>query len=227
MTNLELFLVELDAQGFSSDERAAWLDAEEQAQLASFERARPRSRYLAAHAALRSILGRVLGLHPSRVQLAKNAWGRPETSGGVSFNMSHSGAHALVGVTDVGPIGVDIEAGDRKVSTEVFDAVASDAELEISRGRLLESSDRLRLWVRKEAVLKAFGRGLSFSPSALTVGAHGLDIASWRKAALEDRSGVHGFSFIDLSLPFRLFGAMAVGERTDRPRHIELKPLTI
>lgn len=227
MSTIEIFLVALDEPALSCETLAEWLDAEERARLASFERARPRRRYLAAHAALRLILGRILGRRPAEIEFRRNAWGRPETSGGPSFNMSHGGARALVAVADKGSIGVDIECGDKNVSAEVFDAVASDAELLASPGRRLERADRLWLWVRKEAVLKAFGRGLSFSPRALTVGAHAPDAGFWRKATLVEQDVVRDFSFIDLALPFRSVGALAIGGCAGEPRKVDIRPLTI
>lgn len=95
---------------------------------------------------------------------------------GPAFNLSHAGPQALIAVGGQQAIGVDIELLERKMSREVYDAVIS-AEEHQDRA---DAGDRLRLWVRKEAVLKALGLGLSFAPQAVTVGAHAADYKRWK-----------------------------------------------
>ncbi len=227
MSKFELFLVALDEPIHDTDHLAEWLDAEERTHWARFEREDLRRRYVVAHAALRLVLARVLGRRPAEIEFHRNAWGRPETSDGPSFNMSHSGARALIAVAENGPVGVDMEAGDKRLSTEVFDAVTSDAERRAAAGRRLERDDRLRLWVRKEAVLKALGRGLSFPPHALTVGAHARDVVRRRRVTVMDECVRRDFSLIDLSLPFRLLGALAMGGDGGDAGTIDIERLTI
>lgn len=226
MSKLQLFLVALDEARLPDQHLAEWLDADESARWSAFDKAGPRRRFLVAHAALRSALGLITGRRPESIRFHKNAWGRPETTDGPSFNMSHSGSRALIAVAENGCVGVDIEAAEKRVSSDVLAALSSAAERRAALGRRLEPEDRLRLWVRKEAVLKAFGRGLSFSPHALTVGAHAADAIHWRTTTIRESGHSRRFSFIDLGLPFRLLGALAVSGGVDDPR-IELRPLTI
>lgn len=226
MSKFQLFLIALDDARADDEEMAAWLDVEERSRWAAFERPGPRRRFLVAHAALRLILSRIMGRDPAQIEFCRNAWGRPETKAGPSFNMSHSGASALIAIAEKGAVGVDIEAADRNVSPEVFAAVASDIELDVDIGHRFDARDRLQFWVRKEAVLKALGRGLSFSPRALTVGAHAPEASRWRPAELSGFDGARRFSFVDLALPFRLLGALAVDAAEGDARRIDIEQLT-
>lgn len=211
MLEAKVFLIQLDDLRLQNDALTDWLDSEERARWARYGREILRRRYLAAHAALRLILGRVLGRHPADIIFRRNEWGRPQTQDGPAFNLSHAGPHALIAVGRDRPIGVDIETPDRRLSPEVFDAVASIAERREAAALGVEPDDRLRLWVRKEAILKAFGLGLSFAPKALTVGVGNADSTRWRTVAVTDAGMLREFALIDLALPFHLCGALAIG----------------
>lgn len=65
---------------------------------------------------------------------------------------------AIVAFTDVGPIGVDLEREDA-AGFEGFAKTAMHPD-----ERASTTVERTRLWVRKEAVLKATGQGLGVDP---------------------------------------------------------------
>jgi 4'-phosphopantetheinyl transferase len=176
MSEVNVYLVHLDSARLPHNALTDWLDSAERTRCAAYGREILRRRFVAAHAALRLILGRVLGRHPAEIIFRRNAWGRPEMPEGPAFNLSHAGPQALIAVSGQQAIGVDIELLERKMSREVYDAVTS-AEEHQDRA---DAGDRLRLWVRKEAVLKALGLGLSFAPQAVTVGAHAADYKRWK-----------------------------------------------
>ncbi len=117
----------------------ATLTADEHARAERYRFERDRRRYVVARAALRSILGRCLGLDPARVVFSYSAAGKPEldstaasvadgggqtvagASGGTAvrasasssaalrFNVSHAHERALVAVGVGRRIGVDVE----------------------------------------------------------------------------------------------------------------------
>lgn len=85
--------------------------------------------------------------------------------GGIEFNLSHSGRHALIAIARDQPIGVDLEMQGRQRSVEdiarrYFCAAESHALSTLPAE--LRAAAFLRLWTGKEAVLKALGEGLSF-----------------------------------------------------------------
>jgi 4'-phosphopantetheinyl transferase len=155
---------------------AALLSADERERAARFHFERHQTLYIRAHAALRLILARYLGVAPASLCIVPDATGRPilAPAAGLHFNLSHSGDAALVAVACSAPVGVDIE-----VVREIADFVA------IARRHFApaEVDDLLRLppeqqrdgfyvtWTRKEAFVKALGLGLSFPLGSFCTGA--------------------------------------------------------
>lgn len=75
---------------------------------------------------------------------------------------------ALLAVQTEGPLGVDIEIP----VTETDPGWLTDCQSQAEQSRMsapLTPDQALRLWVRKEAVLKALGRGLSLPMSQIAV----------------------------------------------------------
>jgi 4'-phosphopantetheinyl transferase len=133
--------------------------------------ARDRTRHIIAHGVLRHLLSRYCGFAPSSLRFDATSAGKPSLqvsvgpAGSLHFNLSHSEAGALLGVSNGRELGVDLER------------VRSDVEaLGISRHYFFGSERKaieealpaerdstfFRYWVAKEAVLKAQGVGLGF-----------------------------------------------------------------
>lgn len=127
-----------------------------------------RQRYIVAHAALHWVLGGYLGIAPDQVSFTSNPYGKPflrlNGKEDLEFNMSDSNGLALIAVTLERAIGVDIEYVRRDLaSLQIAEKFFSHREVEILRN--LIEDDRaeafFNCWTRKEAYLKARGRGLS------------------------------------------------------------------
>jgi 4'-phosphopantetheinyl transferase len=153
----------------------AMLSDEELARAARFVRERDRDRYVAAHAALRRVLARYLGARPRDLRFGTGERGRPAilSAPQLDFNLSHSGALALIGIAASGPIGVDIEevrpVADLAALARRHFTPEENAALD---GIAPGTRDRgfLSCWTRKEACLKALGLGLSVSTRGFDVG---------------------------------------------------------
>lgn len=131
-------------------------------------------RFLACRSALYRILGEALGRDPKTLVLRRGTFGKPELADpALHFNVSHSGAKGLIGVSESLAVGVDIES-----IRGVDDAAAmagehfSAAELAAWKRASAATRDRkfLECWTRKEACLKALGTGLSFPLARVDVG---------------------------------------------------------
>jgi 4'-phosphopantetheinyl transferase len=119
--------------------------------------------------------GECFGRRPADVTITSNAWGKPEVVGGLFFNLSHTGRTALFAVDELAPVGVDIEVDDSSAEQKRFDGILSARErLEFDAGRSYRLL--LRLWVRKEAVVKAIGCGFSRAADVLDIGLHATDV---------------------------------------------------
>ena len=81
--------------------------------------------------------------------------GQPFAGGVGGLSLSRAGGLVLAAIAD-GPVGIDHEPIGSEVPREV---VAHPSE----------SGDALRLWVRKEAILKATGLGLQIDPTSFWI----------------------------------------------------------
>ncbi len=131
-----------------------------------FVQAKDRILFALTRAVLRALLSEATSVPADQILFAQAHYGKPRLAGigGPHFNVSHSGSWALIGISESRPIGVDIELM-RKTGSELELARSffSDAEYHALEG--LENSKLLeafyKIWTCKEAVLKAFGAGIS------------------------------------------------------------------
>lgn len=128
---------------------------------------RDRNAHALAYAFHRLVLADLLGCEPDEVPVYRDAKGCPRVAGlpNLGTSLSHGRELVAIAVSGSGPVGVDIEPLARAAAMpEIAMAVVhpEDGLLPPSSqaGRSVWASDLLRLWVRKEAVLKAAGIGL-------------------------------------------------------------------
>lgn len=127
---------------------------------------RDRKRFAIARGFLRVLLGRYLQNDPKSLMFSYGAYGKPalavETV--LRFNMSHSGSMALYALTEGREIGVDVEQMRADfTSDDIARRFFSPFEVESLCGLPREGRVEgfFRCWTRKEAYIKATGRGLS------------------------------------------------------------------
>jgi len=173
-----VFLVRLDLQRVPED--AVWrsLAEDERGVAERFIFDVDRYRYVGSHYFLRSVLADVLDETPRKLVFVRAARGKPQLQHAtpVQFNLSHAGNLAAVAVTHHGPVGVDIETQNRKLSTAGI-ARQILTPVEWARWQALpepvQRAELLRYWGRKEALLKATGHGLRFPPRELMTASSG------------------------------------------------------
>ncbi|HEU5475409.1 MAG TPA: 4'-phosphopantetheinyl transferase superfamily protein [Actinophytocola sp.] len=194
------------------------LDGVERDRHAAYHRAVDQARFLAGRVVGKALLAARLGLEPGQVVLDSTCadcgrtHGKPRVVRPESFppdrplpemSISHSGDRIAVAVTDGEPVGVDVEQ-ERDVQVEdLVRMTLSVDELPVFAG--VPSADRdaafFTIWSRKEAVLKATGRGLSIAMTKVTVSpwdapprllasrSSEVDVAALRMAQLDAGSG--------------------------------------
>lgn len=171
---IHLWLARLDAPVGAS--AMALLAPEERARAATFRRPALSQAYLAAHLALRRLLGGYLRRAPADIGLIRGPAGKPalrhepeEAAGGLQFNLSHAGDWALLGFAHGRAVGVDLEPLRPDPPLEAASLVFSPAERRLldTQAAALRGAAFLRLWTRKEARLKAEGQGFSRDPTRL------------------------------------------------------------
>ena len=153
------------------------LDPDEQQRAARLRPANHRARWVMSHAIQRTVLATHLGCDTDRVRYQRSPTGRPSLlplgapDALPDFNVSHSGDVLLLGIATCGRIGVDVESWmpeegrDREPLWETL----STRETRWVGGQSDPFSAFVRLWTRKEAIVKAIGAGLSDQLSSLDV----------------------------------------------------------
>ena len=166
---IELWWIALDRPEDEVAAHARNLSSDEVARARRFGTEPLRRRWIVGRSSLRLLLGRVLGVAPSAVTLARGRRGRPELAGvPLDFNVSHTCGMALIGIADGLPtgmrIGVDVEHAQRKVNADGLSRKFL-TERERAGLALLTADERrrvfLRLWTCKEAMSKATGDALA------------------------------------------------------------------
>jgi 4'-phosphopantetheinyl transferase len=160
------------------------LDDAERERAARLQRIADRHRYVTAHALTRLLLATITGLPPEEIRLdtacqrCGGDHGKPRLSNHnavpVSFSVAHAGDRVVVAITDGAPVGVDVEPIRRLPPVELRALSANVlTPAEQMSYSVLPVAERSRamavLWTRKEAVLKAWGEGLSVPMSQLSV----------------------------------------------------------
>jgi len=147
------------------------LDSRERARAGQFVHARDRLRYVARHAALRSILAGYLGVLPSEIVYSfacavcgSQDHGKPFLASLplFGFNMSSSTNAAVVAVSANADVGVDIERVGRRLDEGALVSQYTYAERDALAGMAQPARGRaiIESWTRKEAYIKALGLGL-------------------------------------------------------------------
>jgi 4'-phosphopantetheinyl transferase len=130
----------------------------------------------ATGAALSDLLVRAHGGPDARVVRARDA-GPAITGAELYVSVAHGGAWVAVAVTDVAPIGVDVEPVDRTLDVDgVAENVLAPAERDVFAEIAGDDARRrafLVWWTRKEAVLKATGDGLRLDPREVVLSGPG------------------------------------------------------
>ncbi len=126
---------------------------------------RDRDRFVAARGLLRHALAAHLQTGPESIRLGYSANGKPFLEGGSDFhfNLSHAGPHLMIAIARGRRLGVDIEPDPSpRVISELATVVLSPPERRaLARTARPERPAWFgRMWTRKEAFIKADGRGM-------------------------------------------------------------------
>lgn len=143
------------------------LNAQEISRANRFVHADVRRRFIMCRSKLRHLLAQELGIAAAEVAFRYERWGKPQLAltsrPPLHFNVSHSGESAMILVAQV-PVGVDLELINQRTQIR---ALAS--QILSDRERLVwqklpppqQEATTWRLWVCKEALLKAMGLGIA------------------------------------------------------------------
>jgi len=142
------------------------LDRDELVRAGRFRFERDRARFMAGRGVLRRILARYLDTAPRSVRFGYSRTGKPFLLPRceLHFNLSHAADLLVVAVSRNRRLGVDVESLPLDVTGDpVAELVFSPAERTALHGIHASEHCQLfaQLWTRKEAYIKADGRGMT------------------------------------------------------------------
>lgn len=211
---MEVYRLDFD---LTRDHPAEWavLTPAERERACRFARRADRVRFCATRAATRQLLARRIGCGAAEVPLSPGEHGKPfvDAPGHMPlFNVSHSGAHALIvvaegqGVGAVDSVGIDIEQCRIDVDADAILQLAFTARESHEVRAAADPLQALYLrWVGKEALLKAVGVGVA--EHLLRAGIHPRDDGGLVVASAEP--GWSNFSAMALPAPAGYAAALA------------------
>lgn len=185
----------LDLSGDTAQVAGRTLSPAEHARATRFRFERDRTRYIAAHAALRAILARYLDMYPQRIPLEQAAGGKPYVAAAanlrhVQFSMAGCQDLALYAVALAVDVGVDVEmirpipeAG--RIAARFFSAAEAGTLQALPENQRLHAF--YTCWTIKEAYTKAIGAGLAYPLDRVEVA-----ISEKRLAAIDGDAGQAG-----------------------------------
>ena len=147
----------------------AFLSPEEQERVRRFHFPADFRRYVYGRGLLRWLLASYLETDPARIQFTYSPEGKPEVVPGpahrqLHFNLSHSGTKLLLAFAWERQVGADVERlrSDielEQIATRFFSYAEQSALLSLPPAQ--RTAAFFRCWTRKEAYVKATGKGLS------------------------------------------------------------------
>lgn len=215
------------------------LSAEEQDKARRFVFDRDRQQSIRATAGLRRALARYCGLPAEKLVFERNDYGKPrlampgegapsivgsgqqhaERWASCQFNLSHTSGAILIGIAEHA-LGVDVEHfGGRPFPESIMNVVFTAPECERIRADPLGIQIAGYLhWSRKEAVIKADGRGLSLNPASFELQFEPLATGGgeWSRDRWVCQIGEQSYFGATVALRTGWVCAVACSERLDR-----------
>lgn len=146
----------------------------------AYRRSDDQRRFLTGRALAKTVLASRFDVKISEIEFdascpdCSKQHGRPRLPGsGVQLSISHSGNRVGLAVTDGAPVGLDVESHARNADEAMLAYALNETELAALSG--LDAAARAEVffgyWTRKEAIMKATGRGLRIPLRGITLSA--------------------------------------------------------
>ena len=163
---VHVWRVSLDQPDEKLDRFRRTLEPDELNRASRFHFDKHRRHFIVARGFLRSIVGRYLEMQPEALRFSYGPYGKPALASEhvLRFNLSHSHEVALLAVALDAELGVDVEHIRADfASEEIAQRFFSRAEVQVfnSLPKDEQVAAFFRCWTRKEAYIKAIGKGLS------------------------------------------------------------------
>jgi len=155
------------------------LSAEEKVRAAKFSFPNKYEEFVITRGLLRDSLGTYLNKDPKQIEIKLTEYDKPFTTEmidgkNISFNVSHSHGKAIIAIGLDRNIGIDIEkirsdVEFEKLSKRYFSDTENKALMQCEH--VIRAETFYTIWTRKEALVKAIGKGIAFGLKEFEVSA--------------------------------------------------------
>jgi len=141
------------------------LNEQEKQKSSTFIRPELQKKYIKTRGVLRKVLSSYLNIDPQEIKIKTTDYGKPFIDhASLFFNLSHTANKFVIVVSNTGEVGIDLEQNKpRKNLQGLVKKCFSEVE-QVSWHKIADEKKTIQfysLWVRKEAFVKAVGRGIS------------------------------------------------------------------
>lgn len=185
----------------------------------SFSSREHAARWIVARGVLRVLLGTYLETHPARLRFRYDEHGKPSLAGlDLHFNLSHSADLAAYAFARTRRLGLDIEwMRPAFAATRLARRKFAPGEYEVLQALPADEQRRafFTCWTRKEAYIKAHGKGIAYGLGSFEVSLRPGERAEVLKDRLDPGAGER-WSMQDVAFGEGYAGALVI-ERAERP----------
>ncbi len=150
------------------------LSSDQKKKASKFVFEKDRISYIISNGLLRKLLASYTGISMMNIKFIYNDFGKPLliNNNNIKFNLSHSNEYCLIGINRNDNIGVDIEWINKNIA---IDDIAGNyfSNNEINKFNSVKPNHKItsfyKIWTRKEAFIKAVGKGLSIPLNSFDV----------------------------------------------------------
>jgi len=214
LENGDVHIWQIDVEGGIPYLPQLWdlLSLSERSRACRFAREEDQHQYIVSHGALRCLLACYSNQDPAAISFSTSPEGKPflPSNRDIEFNLSHAHRLAVLAIART-RVGIDIEHLRSLADAEwIAERFFSHHERIQLQG--LRADEKLvafyRCWTRKEAFLKATGKGLSLPLNSFSVST-GLDEAELIHAELGEYEPAL-WKIANISTPHNYVGAVAI-----------------
>lgn len=171
---VHVWTISLRADGAALHDLDALLADDERSRADRFQFPNLRDRFVVGRATLRRVLAAYAGTDSSTLRFGYGPQGKPHLldGAGLHFNLAHADETCMIAIALQCEVGIDIEATTRDpdvagVARQAFSPVECEA---LAAQPAHERRDAFfRLWIRKEAYVKALGNGFAYPTTSFAV----------------------------------------------------------
>ncbi len=176
--DIKLYKIELLKYQESVCDLSTFLSPSERDRSDRYHFEKDRNRFIICRTLLKILLAEYTGLETDKITLESDANKKPYLASHpyVFFNVAHSGDYALIAIAK-SPIGIDIEYVNKSFDyTEILPNIFNEIEIEEVDKSPTKHLAFYDFWTRKEAIVKAIGKGIDddFSKTPVTNGFHSM-----------------------------------------------------